>query len=33
MKYEAEIWYVRATYDAEFDYHIPIRINCPNRWI
>ena len=28
MKYEAEIYHVEASYDADFDYATEIEINC-----
>ena len=31
MKYEAEICYVEAAYNADFDYGIEIRTNCWNQ--
>ena len=30
MKYEAEIWYIGVSYDADFNYHIELRINQQN---
>ena len=30
MKYEAEIWYLKVIYDADFNYGIEILINWQN---